>query len=180
MSRIQTRRLDYVHFARFETRWKDNDIYGHLNNVEYYSAFDTVINQHLIAAGGLDLHGGEIIGLCVESQCRFHDSFSFPETIEAGLRVGHLGRTSARYELGLFKVGCDVPAAEGTSSTCSSTVRAVARVRRTMPSGRCSKPCVHRSHDHHPCRGTARDGLAGPLCAVEAVGHRDPESGPAR
>ena len=113
MSRIQTRRADYVHFARFETRWKDNDLYGHLNNVENYRAFDTVINRHLIDAGGLDLHGGEIIGLCVESQCRFHDSFSFPEVIEAGLRVGHLGRTSARYELGLFKTGSDVPAAEG-------------------------------------------------------------------
>lgn len=113
MSRIQTRRADYRHFARFDTRWKDNDIYGHLNNVEYYSAFDTVINRHLIEAGGLDLHGGEVIGLCVESQCRFHDSFSFPEVIEAGLRVGHLGRSSARYELGLFKVGSDVPAAEG-------------------------------------------------------------------
>lgn len=113
MSRIQTRRADYLHFARFETRWKDNDLYGHLNNVEYYSAFDTVINRHLIDAGGLDLHGGQIIGLCVESQCRFHDSFSFPEVVEAGLRVGHLGRTSARYELGLFKTGSDVPAAEG-------------------------------------------------------------------
>ena len=95
------------------TRWADNDIYGHVNNVEFYAFFDTVINAFLIEEGGLDIHRGEVIGLCVESHCAFHRALVFPEVVEAGLRVGHLGRTSVRYEIALFGEGSDAAAAEG-------------------------------------------------------------------
>jgi acyl-CoA thioester hydrolase len=98
----------YPHVATLATRWKDNDVYGHVNNVEYYSFFDTVINAWLIREGGLDIHAGAVIGLCAESHCAFRAAVSFPDEIQAGLRVGHLGRTSVRYELGLFKDGACV------------------------------------------------------------------------
>ena len=101
----------YPHVLAIPTRGKDNDVYGHVNNVEYYSYFDTVINAYLIREGGLDIHAGETIGLCAESHCRFDAAISFPETIEAGLRVGRLGRSSVRYEIGLFRDGEQV--AEG-------------------------------------------------------------------
>lgn len=107
------RRDAYPHFLAIPTRWMDNDIYGHVNNVVYYSYFDTVINEYLVRAGGLDIHGGEVVGVCAESHCEFRDSFAFPETVEAGLRVGHLGRRAVRYEIGLFKEGADQAAAEG-------------------------------------------------------------------
>ena len=103
----------YPHFTDVPTRWADNDVYGHVNNVQYYAVFDTVINAYLIREGGLDIHRGETIGLCVESQCAFHAAFAYPETIHAGLRVGKLGRSSVRYELGLFAVDRDQPAATG-------------------------------------------------------------------
>lgn len=106
-------RAAYRHFLPIPTRWKDNDVYGHVNNVEYYSFFDTVINTFLIAEGGLDIHRGEAIGLCAESHCRFAGELAFPETIEAGLRVEHLGNSSVRYGVGLFRKGRDEPAAEG-------------------------------------------------------------------
>jgi acyl-CoA thioester hydrolase len=83
------------------TRWHDNDVYGHVNNVEYYAYFDTVINAYLIRAGGLDIHTGDIIGLCAESHCEFKAPLAFPETVTAALRVGHLGRSSVRYEIAL-------------------------------------------------------------------------------
>jgi acyl-CoA thioester hydrolase len=108
-----TTRTRFPHFTRIDTRWKDNDVYGHVNNVEYYSYFDTVINRYLIRHGGLDIHRGTQIGLCVESHCRFADSLAFPETVDAGLRVAHLGRSSVRYEIGLFREGSETPAAEG-------------------------------------------------------------------
>jgi acyl-CoA thioester hydrolase len=92
----------YPHRALITTRWKDNDVYGHVNNVEYYSFFDTVINEYLIAEGGLDIADGAVIGLCAESHCKFHAALAFPETVTAGLRVVHLGRSSVRYEIGLF------------------------------------------------------------------------------
>lgn len=106
-------RADYPHFLTIPTRWKDNDIYGHVNNVVYYAYFDTVINEYLIREGGLDIHDGDVIGVCAESSCRFKAAFTFPEPVEAGLRVGHLGRRSVRYEIGLFKQSQDTPAAEG-------------------------------------------------------------------
>ena len=101
----------YPHRLAIPTRWNDNDVYGHVNNVEYYAFFDTVINAWLIREGGLDIHRGPAIGLCAESHCTFHAALRFPETVEAGLRVGHLGRSSVRYEIGLFRDGEEV--AEG-------------------------------------------------------------------
>ncbi|HTU13681.1 MAG TPA: thioesterase family protein [Solirubrobacterales bacterium] len=95
-------REQFLHFRKISTRWKDNDIYGHVNNVEYYSFFDTVINAWLIEQGGLDIHNGQTIGVCAESRCRFLASIAFPDEIEAGLRVGRLGNSSVRYEIGLF------------------------------------------------------------------------------
>jgi acyl-CoA thioester hydrolase len=103
----------YPHRALITTRWKDNDVYGHVNNVEYYSFFDTVINEYLIAEGGLDIADGAVIGLCAESHCDFHGPLAFPGTVEAGLRVGHLGRSSVRYEIELREQGAEQAAAEG-------------------------------------------------------------------
>jgi acyl-CoA thioester hydrolase len=93
---------DYPHQLELATRWHDNDVYGHVNNVDYYAFFDTVINRWLITEGGLDIHGGEAIGLCAESHCTFKGPLAFPETVTAGLRVGKLGNSSVRYEIGLF------------------------------------------------------------------------------
>ena len=83
----------------------DNDVYGHVNNVVYYAYFDTVINRYLIDEGGLDIAGGDAIGLCVESHCVFARAIEFPDTVDAGLCVQHLGRTSVRYEIGIFARG---------------------------------------------------------------------------
>jgi acyl-CoA thioester hydrolase len=107
-------REDYPHLLDIQTRWDDNDVYGHVNNVHYYGYFDTAINRWLIAEGGLDIHGsGEAIGVCAESHCSYREGVSFPETIEAGLRVGKLGHSSVRYELGIFRQGERTAAASG-------------------------------------------------------------------
>jgi acyl-CoA thioester hydrolase len=106
-------RSEYPQLLEIPTRWNDNDVYGHVNNVEYYAFFDTVINHWLITEGGLDIHAGEVIGICAESHCEYRAPLTFPETIEAGLRVGHLGRSSVRYEIGVFKRGEQEPAASG-------------------------------------------------------------------
>ena len=107
------RRGDYAQLLLIPTRWADNDVYGHVNNVEYYAFFDTLINTWLIAEGGLDIHAGEAIGVCAESSCRFYASFSFPEVVEGALRVGHHGRSCVRYELALFKLGFEHRGAAG-------------------------------------------------------------------
>ena len=86
-----------------QTRWADNDVYGHVNNVVYYAYFDTVINRYLIDQGGLDIERGPAIGVCVESQCTYKRPASFPEVLQAGLRVARLGRTSVTYEIGIFR-----------------------------------------------------------------------------
>ena len=101
MSKQETRE-DYRHFLEISTRWMDNDIYGHVNNVVYYSYIDTVANEYLIREGGLDIHNDQVIGVAVESHCNFYAPLAFPDKVEAGLRVGHLGNTSVRYEIGLF------------------------------------------------------------------------------
>jgi acyl-CoA thioester hydrolase len=106
-------RSEYPHFDVVPTRWMDNDIYGHVNNVVYYSYFDTVINRYLIAEGGLDIATGEVIGVVAESHCRYLRGLAFPTEIDAGLGVGKLGRSSVRYDLGLFARGENIPAAEG-------------------------------------------------------------------
>jgi acyl-CoA thioester hydrolase len=110
---VTARRDEYPHRLAIPTRWKDNDVYGHVNNVEYYSYFDTVINTWLIREGGLDIHGGEVIGVCAESHCEFHGPLAFPETVDAGLRVARLGRSSVRYEIGLFAEQSEDAAATG-------------------------------------------------------------------
>ncbi len=91
----------------------DNDIYGHVNNVVYYSYFDTVINAYLIDRAGLDIHNGPSIGLCVESHCRYFAPLAFPADVEAGLTIDTIGRSSVRYSLGLFTADGVAPAAEG-------------------------------------------------------------------
>jgi len=106
-------RSDFRRFLAIPTRWMDNDSYGHVNNVVYYSYFDTVVNEHLISVGGLDIRDAPVIGLVVETCCRFHRPLSFPGVVDAGLRVARLGDTSVRYEIGLFGQGDDAAAATG-------------------------------------------------------------------
>ena len=103
----------YRHFLAIPTRWMDNDSYGHVNNVTYYSYFDTAVNEHLIRAGGLDIRDGTAVGLVVETQCRFHQSLTFPEVIDTGLRITRLGTSSVTYEIGIFRRGENAPAASG-------------------------------------------------------------------
>ena len=109
-SKLPPDRADYPHKVVIQTRWHDNDIYGHVNNVVYYSFFDTAINRVLILDGGLDIHEGEVIGLCAESHCEFLGPLEYPNPVEARLRIGHLGSSSVRYEIALFD-GEDGPAA---------------------------------------------------------------------
>jgi acyl-CoA thioester hydrolase len=106
-------RAGYRHFLSIPTRWMDNDTYGHVNNVTYYSYFDTAVNEHLIREGGLDTSRGEAIGIVVETMCKFRKSLTFPETIDVGLRVAKLGTSSVKYEIGIFRAGDDEPAAIG-------------------------------------------------------------------
>jgi acyl-CoA thioester hydrolase len=107
------RRSDFAYFLTIPTRWMDNDIYGHVNNVVYYSYFDTIINRYLIDAGGLDIHNSPVIAIAVETSCRFHRSFTFPDDVEAGLRVLDLGTSSVRYGVGLFGVAEPAARADG-------------------------------------------------------------------
>lgn len=113
MSEPLPRRADYPHGLTINTRWMDNDIYGHVNNVTYYSYFDTVVNEYMIRHGGLDIAHGPVIGLVVETTCRFHRALTFPEHVEARLRVVHLGTSSVKHEIGLFSTGFEEPAATG-------------------------------------------------------------------
>jgi acyl-CoA thioester hydrolase len=108
-----TARADFPHLHRITTRWDDNDVYGHVNNVHYYSYFDTAIAYFLMREGGLDPWRSEVIGFCVESACRFRRATRFPDRIMAGLRVSRLGRTSVRYEIGLFRDEDQETAADG-------------------------------------------------------------------
>jgi len=100
-------------FRTIGTRWADTDVYGHVNNVVYYSWFDTAVNAHLIEAGALDIHQGPVIGLVIETQCNYFAPLAFPQNVEAGLRVAHLGSSSVRYEVGLFAEGEPLSAACG-------------------------------------------------------------------
>ena len=103
----------YRHFQQISTRWMDNDAYGHINNVVYYSYFDTVVNRYLIEAGVLDVQRGAVIGLVVETHCNYFSPLSFPQTVDTGLRVAKLGASSVRYEIGLFGGGAPLTAACG-------------------------------------------------------------------
>lgn len=98
-------RADYCHFQPITTRWHDNDIYGHVNNVTYYSFFDSTVNTYLIEQGGLDIHDGTVVGFVVSSSCDYFASIAYPDLIEVGLRVGKLGNSSVQYELAVFKAG---------------------------------------------------------------------------
>lgn len=106
-------RADFRRFRPIGTRWADNDVYGHVNNVVYYGWFDTAVNGHLIDAGVLDIHHGAVIGLVVETRCRYFAPLAFPQPVEAGLRVAQLGRSSVRWEVGLFAAGEPLSAAHG-------------------------------------------------------------------
>ena len=106
-------RSAYKAFRSIGTRWMDNDAYGHVNNVVYYSWFDTAVNAYLIEHGVLDIHHGQAIGLVVETQCNYFSPLAFPQTVEAGLRVARLGSTSVRYEVALFAQDQELCAARG-------------------------------------------------------------------
>lgn len=92
----------YAVFHHINTRWSDNDVYGHVNNVVYYAWFDTAVNAYLVEQGALDIHSGQTIGLVVETHCNYFAPVAFPDSVNVGIRVASLGRTSARYELGIF------------------------------------------------------------------------------
>ena len=100
-------------FRRMDTRWMDNDVYGHVNNVLYYSWFDSAVNAHLIEQGALDIHHGETIGLVVETHCNYFSPLAFPQTVQVGLRVARIGSSSVRYELGVFAQADEWTAAHG-------------------------------------------------------------------
>ena len=106
-------RSSYRHFSSITSRWADNDAYGHINNVVYYSYFDTVVNRYLIEAEVLDVAASPVIGLVVETHCSYFSPLSFPQTVEAGLRASHIGASSVRYEIGLFAAGETLAAACG-------------------------------------------------------------------
>ena len=103
----------YCHFQVITTRWMDNDVYRHVNNVVYYSYFDTVVNQYLIEKGALDIEKSEVVGLVVETNCRYFSPIAFPSKVHAGLRVAHIGNSSVRYEVGLFRDDDPQAAAQG-------------------------------------------------------------------
>jgi acyl-CoA thioester hydrolase len=122
MKRAETR-ASYFDFNRLDTRWNDNDVYGHVNNVVYYSFFDTAVNAHLIRRGCLDVQKSPVIGLVVETQCQYFKPIAFPDTVHAGIRVAKLGTSSVRYEIGLFANEDDIAAAQGHSFTSTSIAR---------------------------------------------------------
>jgi len=108
-----TNRSDYNYFSKISTRWNDNDIYGHLNNVIYYELFDTAVNKWLIKNNLIEIQNGNNIGLIVQSGCNYFSSFAYPEDIDAGIRVTKIGNSSVRYEVGLFKPNDDLASADG-------------------------------------------------------------------
>jgi acyl-CoA thioester hydrolase len=105
--------VSYPYRHAITTRWDDNDVYGHVNNVRYFAFFDTAINAFLIERGGLDIHSGEVIGLCVESHCAYSAPIAFPDAVVVGLQAGRIGRSSVRYELGVFRGEAAEPVATG-------------------------------------------------------------------
>lgn len=106
-------RSAFPHFLAVPTRWMDNDSYGHVNNVVYYSYFDTAVNQFLVARGVLDIHADQVVGLVVDTGCSYFSSISFPDTVHVGVRVAKLGNSSVRYELAIFRNDEQAPAAAG-------------------------------------------------------------------
>jgi acyl-CoA thioester hydrolase len=107
-------RRAYSWYTPITTRWSDNDIYGHVNNVVYYSYFDSIANRYLIEIGGLDIHAGGIVGLVVNSSCDYHAPVAYPQALEGGLRVDRLGNSSVQYGIAVFAQGSDEAVANGT------------------------------------------------------------------
>ena len=107
-------RKDYAVTYAISTRWMDNDVYGHVNNVTYYSYFDTVANTYLIEQAGLDIHNGESIGYIVQSECHYHSAIAFPERIEGAFKVNRIGNSSVEYGVAIFKESQDIASAHGT------------------------------------------------------------------
>jgi acyl-CoA thioester hydrolase len=105
--------VDYKFVCPITTRWSDNDVYGHVNNVTFYSYFDTAANRYLIERGGLDIHGGAIIGLVVESHCNYHVPIAFPVDLRAGVRVDKLGQRAVTYGIAIFTADSDAAVAHG-------------------------------------------------------------------
>lgn len=108
-----TPRSAWPHIGTISTRWMDNDVYGHVNNVQYYSYFDTAVNQFLIEKDVLDIHKGEIVGFVVDSGCSYYSSLSFPDVVHVGIRVAKLGNSSVRYEIGVYRNDDPLPCASG-------------------------------------------------------------------
>lgn len=106
-------RADFCAFEPIETRWADNDVYGHINNVTYYAYFDTAVNRRLVASGLLDIEAGDTIGLVVETGCKYHAPAAFPDRLEAGVKVARIGNSSVTYDIAIFKAGEDSAIAEG-------------------------------------------------------------------
>ena len=111
--RAAATRSDFARYESIETRWADNDVYGHINNVTYYAYFDTAVNRRLAAAGLLDIDQGDMIGLVVETGCRYHAPAAFPDRLEAGVKVVRIGTSSVRYEIAIFREGEETALAEG-------------------------------------------------------------------
>ena len=142
MTMDHTVRASYRVFVSLDTRWMDNDAYGHVNNVVYYSFFDTAVNRWLIDQGVLDIATSPAIGVVVETQCRYFSSITFPDRVTAGLRVAHLGTSSVRYEIGLFRNDEDTAAASGhfvhvyVDRATRKTVEMPAEVRQVLDANR--------------------------------------------
>ncbi|MDQ8036725.1 MAG: thioesterase family protein [Pedobacter sp.] len=113
MPAVRSRIDSFPHILPLTTRWMDNDVYGHVNNVQYYSYFDTAVNHYLIEKGWLDIQNGGVVGLVVETRCTYHASVAFPDELEVGLRVERLGNSSVRYGIAIFRKGETEAAAEG-------------------------------------------------------------------
>ncbi len=108
-----SKRSDYRYFLPITTRWKDNDVYGHVNNVTYYAYFDTIANQYLIDEGGLNIHDAKVVGYVVNSGCSYYAPVAFPEPLEGGLRVNRLGNASVEYGIAIFRQGEEEAVADG-------------------------------------------------------------------
>ena len=113
MSTRETPRSAWPHFQSIQTRWMDNDVYGHVNNVQYYSYFDTAVNQFLIERGVLDIHKGAVVGFVVDSGCAYFSPLAFPDMVHVGIRVAKLGNSSVRYEIGVYRNDDPLPCALG-------------------------------------------------------------------
>jgi len=134
------RRSDYSAFRTLTTRWNDNDVYGHMNNVIHYALFDSAVNSFLIEEGALDIHKGDQVGLVVETHCRYHAEMAFPDVVTAGIRADRIGNSSVTYGIGLFRNDSDEAAAEGQFTH----VYVDAEARRPKPLGERLRAVVER------------------------------------